>query len=171
MFAFREANERKDAKKSINERVDGVRVVSRRGSMHRRGMDEKSLKSSLVHDLNNLFNSINLHSSEPLDDLPYIRKSVLNFGLEDISNRTSEDHGIDQLTLDLRNNLLNFEPRLREETLEVTRSLEFDDVNQRLRFDIKADIVCRPLDIPIAFVVEVDTGSGKIKLSKLPVSS
>nr|WP_321455756.1 type VI secretion system baseplate subunit TssE [uncultured Cohaesibacter sp.] len=171
MFAFREAYKAKDSRKASNEKIEGVRVINNRGNLHRRGLDEASLRASLVTDLDSLFNSINLHSAESLDAYPYVKKSIVNFGLEDISFYASEGESVEALADALRQNLLNFEPRLRPETLEVVQTNRFDDVEQRIRLSIRGDIICRPLDVPIDFVVEVETGSGKVKFSKLSETS
>jgi type VI secretion system protein ImpF len=64
--------------------------------------------------------------------------------------------------------LLNCEPRFIPETLEITMNEEFDDVNQKLTFDIYAEMACKPVDIPMEFSAEIDVGSGKMKLSNMP---
>ena len=44
-------------------------------------------------------------------------------------------------------------------------------MTQRIRFTVTAEMSCKPLDIPIEFVAEVDIGSGKVQLTRLPVST
>ena len=44
---------------------------------------------------------------------------------------------------------------------------EFDDVNQKLMFEINAEMACKPVDIPLEFVAEIDVGSGKMKFSNI----
>ena len=46
-----------------------------------------------------------------------------------------------------------------------------DDVDQRIRFTVSAEMACKPLDVPIEFVAEVDVGSGKVRLTRLPIST
>ena len=53
----------------------------------------------------------------------------------------------------------------------IDRSDSFDEVNQRVRFVVSGELACRPLDIPIEFVAEVDVGSGKVQLTRLPAST
>ena len=52
-----------------------------------------------------------------------------------------------------------------------TGANSFDEVNQRVRFVVSGELACRPLDIPIEFVAEVDVGSGKVQLTRLPAST
>lgn len=170
MYAFREAFEEKDARKLVEERVDGERVVSRRSALARRGPDETLLKRHLVHDLLSLINTIDLGSAADLSDLDYVKHSVLNFGLPDLARLTSEEFEVGQIADDLREALLEHEPRLIRETLRVERNNDFDDVNQRIRFSVGAEMACRPTAVPIEFIAEIEIASGKIVLSRLPVT-
>jgi type VI secretion system protein ImpF len=44
-------------------------------------------------------------------------------------------------------------------------------VNQRIRLVVSAEMACKPLDVPIEFVAEIDVGSGKVQLSRLPATT
>lgn len=167
MYAFREAHRAKDAKKGGMEYKDGERVLSERGSMRRRGANEAELKRNLEIDLVQLANTINMAAAADLDGLDYVRRSVLNFGLVDLSNMTSEDLRVRNLPSDLAHVLLNNEPRFVPETIEVSLDKDFDDVNQKLRFDIYAEMACKPVDVPLEFSAEIDVGSGKISFANV----
>lgn len=170
LFAFRDAFSAGDARKRHEERVGGERVLSGRGSLKRRGADEALLKRNLAIDLLALVNTIDLGSAVELDELDYVSRSVLNFGLHDVAHLTSEEVGVDEIARNLSAALLQHEPRLNPETLEVAREDSFDDVNQRIRFTVRAEMACKPLDVPIEFVAEVDVSGGKVQLTRLPVS-
>lgn len=171
MFAFRDAFDARDARQRIEERVAGERVLAARGSLKRRGADEATLKRNLAVDLLSLVNTIDLGSSIELDEHEFVARSVLNYGLYDISHLTSEEVGVDMIARNLRAALLQHEPRLKRETLRVQRAENFDEVNQRIRFDVVAEMACKPVDVPIEFVAEIDMGSGKVQLSRLPVQT
>jgi type VI secretion system protein ImpF len=171
MFAFRDAFDAKDARKRIEERRNGEKVISGRGSLKRRGADETILKRNLAVDLLALVNTIDLASAIDLGDFEHVGRSVLNFGLYDIAHLSSEETGVDAIARDLSAALLQHEPRLNTETLQVVRDQDFDDVNQRIRFTVSAEMACKPLDVPIEFVAEIDVGSGKVQLTRLPVST
>lgn len=171
MFAFRDAFDARDARKRIEERRDGEKVISGRGSLKRRGADETVLKRNLTVDLLALVNTIDLGSATDLDDFEHVGRSVLNFGLQDVAHLTSEELGIDAIARNLAAALIQHEPRFDADTLQVVRDREFDDVNQRIRFTVSAEMSSKPLDIPIEFVAEIDIGSGKVQLTRLPVST
>lgn len=166
MYAFRDAAEQRDSTKKEDIRVNGERVVADRASMRRRGVDEAVLKGDLVIDLRALVDTINLASSTDLEGLDYVKRSVLNYGLDDLTHITIESNDVHDIGNQLKTAILNHEPRLTPESLVVERS-EDDDVNQRVCFRVRADISSKPLDIPIEFVAEVDLGSGKI-IPRLP---
>jgi type VI secretion system protein ImpF len=171
MFAFRDAFDAKDARKRIEERRDGEKVISGRGSLKRRGADETMLKRNLAVDLLALVNTVDLASAVDLEDFEHVGRSVLNFGLRDVAHLTSQEIGVESLARDLSAALVNHEPRLDPESLQIVRDGEFDDVNQRIRYTVSAEMACTPLDVPIEFVAEIDIGSGKVQLTRLPVST
>jgi type VI secretion system protein ImpF len=171
MLAFREAFAAGDSAKRIEERVGGERVVSGRGSLKRRGADEAVLKRDLAIDLTSLMNTVDLASAVDISDLDYVRKSIVNYGLPDLSGLTSQDVAIANIGQHLKAALLAHEPRLRPESIHIERGSEVDDETHRVNFSVYAEMACSPLDLPTEFVAEVDIGSGAMRLTKLPNSS
>lgn len=165
MYAFRDAHEARDAKVSSTTYEDGERVLSERAAMRRRGANEAQLKRNLYIDLVHLSNTINLNAALDLDGLDYVRNSVLNYGVVDLSNLTSEDADVDQLSKQLADALLACEPRFVPGSMQVKMRDKFDDVNQKLLFDIECEMACKPVDIPLEFAAEIDVGSGKMQLN------
>lgn len=162
MFAFRDAYDKHDATKVEDNRIEGERVVSERSSVRRRGTEEVLLKQDLAIDVAALVDTIDLASVVDLSELDFVRKSVLNYGLYDLTHMIlgSSDTAA-EIAVNLKASLLNHEPRLSPETLVIEPSGD-DDENQRVRFKVRADLICKPLDIPIEFVAELDTTSGKV---------
>lgn len=172
MFAFRDAFERRDAIKPGAVEVDGERVVSDRGSIRRRGADETTLKRDLAQDLASLVDTVNLASAVDLADYPYVERSVLNYGLNDLTQVAVGSEEVNKVGTDLKQALADHEPRLGSESLTVRRAdEEGDGLKARVRFKVQADMACRPLDVPIEFVAEVDMTAAKVVLPKLPGSS
>lgn len=165
MSAFREAFTARDAKKRLHETVGGERVVPGRHSTQRRG-DEAALRRDLSIDLVSLLNATNFGSSVDLGGLENVRRSILNFGLNDFARLTSDDSRTELIGEELREALIQFEPRLNPETLHIGRDEEAAD-DHRLRFIVEAEMFCQPADVSVDFVAEVDLGSGKISLSRL----
>lgn len=167
MFAFRDAYEKRDATRMEDVRVDGERVIANRNSM-RRGTTESVLKRDLGTDLGSLVDTINLASAIALDELPYVSRSVLNYGLPDLSPITVGTDGVDIIGVNLKAALLRHEPRLNRKSLSVQRNGDGEDPGQRVRFKVHAELISRPLDIPVEFFAEVDVGAGKVFVPRLP---
>ena len=112
-------------------------------------------------------NTVNLASAVDLTGFGVCEKSVLNFGLADITHLTSEDGAVSDVSKSLLDSLVEHE-RACTATRCASENDAFDEVNQRIRFVVSGELACRPLDIPIEFVAEVDVGSGKVQLTRLP---
>ena len=172
MFAFRDAFDQRDWAKPGSVEIDGERVVSDRGSLRRRGADEAMLKRDLARDLASLVDTVNLASAVDLADYPHIEKSILNFGLNDLTQVAVGSEEVNRVGVDLKKALTDHEPRLGSGTLEVRRADETgDDLKARVRFKVQGEMACRPLDVPIEFVAEVDMTAAKVVLPKLPGSA
>lgn len=166
MYAFREAYKAKDAARAeVISNADGERVLSERGAIRRRGANEHQLKRNLEVDLTNLMNTISLDSVLDLEGAENVRKSVLNYGMIDLTHLTSDEMKVQTVVQDLKTTLLNHEPRLIGASLNVKKRAGYDDVNHKIAFEVTAEMACRPVDIPLEFVAEIDVGSGKVKLS------
>jgi type VI secretion system protein ImpF len=168
LYAFREAAAMGDSRKVEDERdADDARVLTQRGSVRRRGANEWQLRRNLDLDLGDLVNTVNLGSCIDLEGLDHVRESVLNYGVDDMTHLTMDALAVHDLAAALRRSLLRHEPRLVPETIEVQMRKETDEVNQRIAFEVVADMACRPVDIPLEFVAELDVGSGKVRLRNL----
>jgi type VI secretion system protein ImpF len=169
MFAFRDAFAKRDANRREDNRVDGERVISTRGSLRRRAADEIALKHDLSIDLEHLLDTVNLESVVDLDGLDYVKRSVLNYGIYDITHLTVGQTAIAGIEEDLRGALLSHEPRLDPQSISIERAeLIDDDMRQRVRFRVFANMIFRPLDVPIEFVAELDVAVAKLVLPSLP---
>lgn len=169
MYAFRDAFREGDARKKSDMRIDGERVISGRANLRRNGATESALKENLAVDLVSLVNTIDLGSVVDLEEFPNVGRSVLNYGLYDIGHLTSEEGKVAEVGRNLMTALLQHEPRLKSETLHVERDETVDDVNQRIRLNVLAEMSSSPFDVPVEFVAEVDVGSGKVVLTRLPI--
>ncbi len=168
MYAFRDGFEKRDSAKEIDQRENGERVISKRGMLSRVGAKEPELKRDLAIDLGSLVNTINLASVENLQDLDRVRRSVLNFGLDDIGHLTSQEAAVGNIANDLKKALLDHEPRLDPDTLDIAKSVEHNEVEQRVEFKVSAELEAKPVNLPLEFIAEIDVYSGKVQLARLP---
>ena len=172
MHVFRAAHASRDAAKDETIiAADGSRALTERSKERRSGTDEVTLRNHLTQDMASLMNTISLEAAVPLDDHPYIQKSVINFGFGDLSRLASSMEGPAKVAEMIRRTLIAHEPRLIADTLEVTVSADSDLANHRLFFEISAEMTASPVDVPLSFVAEVDQGAGKMQMTRLRVQT
>jgi type VI secretion system protein ImpF len=168
MHAFREAFRNKDARKELDLRDDtGERVIASRRVSARSWVNETALRRDLAEDLTRLLNTVNLASAQDLSEYSYVARSILNYGLTDITAYSSEETAVDDITDELRQTLASYEPRLIADSVEVTREIVPDNTAQKIRFAITAEMHASPVDIPVEFVAELEFDSGKMRISRL----
>jgi len=171
MHVFRAAAESGDSRDGRSAYRGGDRELSARSKERREGTDEMTLRRHLNHDLGNLMNTIRLDAAVPLDDAPYVAKSIVNYGFRDMSTISASDLNTTRIIEAIRESLINHEPRLIASTLEIRINKEESTASQRLTFDISAEMVSSPVDVPLDFVAEVDLGAGKVQMTKLRVAT
>ena len=170
MNAFRQAALERDSKSlGVAEQEDGDRKLSLRSIARREGADQDTLRNHLASDLSNLLATIHLEATLDLSGFDHVRRSILNYGIQDMSRLTAENAKTNQVVASLREQLLMHEPRLIPETLSIKLRKSEADSQQRIAFDVSAEMTARPVDVPLEFVAEIDTGAGKIAVSNLAV--
>lgn len=170
---FRSAAEQRDAKADSSQKNQdtGEREISTRSLERRQGASQSVLKRHLADDIQSLLNTVRLDAAIDLDGLEHVQKSILNYGLQDLSRLTTEHFRRADLVRSIRESLLNHEPRLIDESIEITAQ-EFNEAdNLRVAFNISAEMSAKPVDVPLEFVAEIDVGAGKMKMSNLRVQS
>ncbi|WP_420857756.1 type VI secretion system baseplate subunit TssE [Marivivens marinus] len=171
MHIFRSAHYEHDARVARARTEDGETEITQRSKQRREGMDEDSLKRHLQADLNALMNTIRLDSAVSLEDAPHVMHSVLNYGFRDLSDVTAQDLNSSSVVKSIRESLLDHEPRIIPESLDVKVSERAGGNRHRLSISVTAELMGDPVDVPIDFDAEVDLGAGKLHMSALRVQS
>lgn len=171
MHVFRAARVQKDATADVQKTQDGSREVTARSKERRVGTDEHTLRRHLTADLASLMNTINLDAIVDLEDTPYVAKSIVNFGFGDMSDANDSLFARQKISQLIRETLIQHEPRLIPETIEITVVVDDQEKDQRMSFDIQAEMIATPVDIPLNFVAEVDMGAGKMQMTQLRVQT
>lgn len=167
MHAFRAAHEAKDATRTIDQRTgDGDRVIAGRRLRPRQVITEQVLRREVARDLDALLNTVAMESTVEMTETSYARRSVLNFGLPDISPLTIDTVQIKRIPDEIRAAVVNFEPRLAAASLQVERDPTVDPTELRVRFLVRADLTCYPVQVPVEFVADI-VESGKVVVNRL----
>lgn len=169
LHAFRDAYEKGDSRKarpSGGADADG-HALSDDEAVRRRGLSESQVRDAVLNDIGTIFSTIDLQSAIDIADLDYVSKSVINFGLYDIMHLTSEDAGVAEIEGNIVAAVLSYEPRVRRDSLTVEKSEQIDDVGQKIRLSIYAEVSNRPVNIPVDFTAEVDLSTGAAGITQV----
>ena len=167
---FRAAHRDRDSRLAQVTDVQGETAITNRSKLRRDGVDETTLRMHVQADLGALMNTIQLGAVVDLGDVPHVERSVLNYGFRDLSDETARDLSSTAVVASIRQSLLDHEPRIVPETLEV-RVVEGENAQHRLEIAVTAELMADPVDVPINFDAEVDLGAGKLRMRSLRVSS
>jgi len=167
MHVFRAAHEAKDSRKTIEIRDEhGERVIAGRRLRPRQIITEQVLRREVWRDVDALLNAVALESTLDMTKAPHARKSIINFGIPDITHRTIDETGVNDIPGEIKEALINFEPRLAAASLSVTRDTSVDPADLKVRFVVRADLICDPVQMPVEFVADVNE-VGKIIVNRL----
>ena len=167
MTAFRLAHKERDARLPASvEAADGEQVVAGRGLTRRSATAAEELQRSVSNGLETLMNTVNLASSIDLGHFSEARRSVLNYGFPDITHRSIDEIGVNEIGREIGTALIAFETRLVPGSVEVQRDMTLDKAELKIRFVVRADLNCDPLNLPVEFVADVERDTGKIVVSR-----
>jgi type VI secretion system protein ImpF len=125
-----------------------------------RVLSKRRLRDSVLRDLAWLFNATQLEAVNGLSRAPFVRRSVLNFGLPAMSGKVSSSLDVTDLTRAIREAILTFEIR----TLLEAGSLDHHNV---IGVEIHGQLWAQP--VPLEFLVrtDFDLETGKVRITDL----
>ncbi len=127
----------------------------------KRVMSPAQLRQSVCRDLGWLLNTVNLAAVQNLDDYPEVARSVLNFGMSDLTGRTATSIRPSVLEEHLAQVIRNFEPRLLPNSVKVRLVVDHEKMSHNaMRFDIEAELWAQPLPLHLFLRTEIDLESG-----------
>jgi type VI secretion system protein ImpF len=165
MQVFRAAHREKDAKISLDIRNEaGERIVASRRLRARQVITEAVLREEVWRDLDALLNTVALESTVDMSEMPLARKSILNFGIPDVAHRTIDEADLINVPGEIKAAILLYEPRLAAATVQVERDMSIDPAELKVRFIVRGDLTCDPVNVPVEFVADIiDTGKILVK--------
>ncbi|MDO5705200.1 MAG: GPW/gp25 family protein [Paracoccus sp. (in: a-proteobacteria)] len=167
MHVFRDSARRHDARDPDHRMTEGERDLTLRSQKRREGVSEAAQRQDLALDLASLMNTIRLDVAMPLDDTPRVRDSVVNHGFQDMDSLWRNSRNPADMAQAIRLALLRNEPRLRAASVDVQVRDIPTGPEQRVTFEIMAEMIANPTDIPLLFLAEVDPTAGKIAMTRM----
>lgn len=126
------------------------------------------LRQSVLRDLAWLFNSTR-PSDAAWARYPLVRRSVLGYGLPALAGETASTLDVVTLEHEIRQTILDFEPRIIASTLEVSAlvsELQLDRHNV-ISIQIRAHLWAQPVPLEMLLRTEMDLETGEVRIHDL----
>jgi type VI secretion system protein ImpF len=154
---------------ALLERLTDDEPEKRQEPREARVLSKSRMRQSVLRDLAWLFNATRLEAVADLARVPYVRRSVLNFGLPALSGRTASSLDVTDLARAVREAILTFEPRILPASLEIKTLVEAGELDHHnvIGIEIHGELWAQP--VPLEFLVrtEFDLETGKVQIADL----
>ena len=146
---------------SLLDRLTDTEPGKKQESRDKRVLSLHKLREGVIRDLAWLFNSANFESVEDLSDYPHVARSVVNFGLPDLSGKAVSSLDVKEIEKLLKQIIQDFEPRILSNTLRINVSSKESDMSANaLTFDIEGEMWSQPTPQRLFLRTEIDLESG-----------
>jgi type VI secretion system protein ImpF len=135
----------------------------------RRVMSKSRLRQAVLRDLAWLFNATRFETTTELTTLTNVRRSVLNYGLPALSGRAASSLDVADLERAIRQSILDFEPRILPQTLQVKALAIADSLDHHnvVGIEIHGELWAQPVPLELLVRTEIDLETGKVEIADL----
>jgi type VI secretion system protein ImpF len=155
---------------ALLDRLSDDEPTSKVEPIERRVMSKNRLRQAVLRDLAWLFNATRLETAAAaLDRMPYVRRSVVNFGLPALSGRPSSSMDVAELERSIRQAILDFEPRILAESLEV-RAIKQANAHENhnvIGVQIHGQLWAQPVPLELLVRTEIDLETGNVEIADM----
>lgn len=152
-------------------RIGFRRVRPSQESRDERLLSMQRLRQSVLRDLNWLLNTgnlENLNDSAGVSDYPEVCRSVVNFGIPDITGMFARGASLERLERAIGDAIRRFEPRILGESLQVRAVVGEGQMNRRsLSFVIEGQLWAQPLPEQLYLQTDLDLGNGQVVVQEV----
>lgn len=136
-------------------------------SREKRVISASRLRDCVTRDVAWLLNCVNLGRDAGIEDYPEVARSVVNFGIPDLTGVAVAGINADDLQRQLRDAIVAFEPRLTPSTLQVRVESNADRMDRRsLTFRIDSEMWAQPIPLNLYLKTDVDLETGGVKVTE-----
>jgi type VI secretion system protein ImpF len=152
---------------SLLDRLTDLEPGKIKESSSQQSMSQTQFKEAVIRDLGWLLNSVALDVCIDLQKYPEVRRSVLNFGLPDMSGHTSSNVDVGVLESSIRTAIQLFEPRVIRNSLKVKVHSNPDEMSHNsLIFEIAGSVFGQPSPFHVVLKSELDLECGEFQLKE-----
>jgi type VI secretion system protein ImpF len=134
-----------------------------------RVLSKSRLRQAVLRDLAWLFNATRLEAGTDLAKAPFVRRSVVNFGLPAFSGVAASSLDVTDLTKAIRQSILDFEPRILPNTLQVRAVVDAGQLDHHnvVGVEIRGQLWAQPVPLELLVRTEIDLETGKVEIADL----
>jgi type VI secretion system protein ImpF len=152
---------------SLLDRLTDLYPDKSKESSSQQSMSQSQFKEAVIRDLGWLLNSVALEVCEDLDRFPEVKRSVLNYGLPDLSGHTSSTIDVRSVEKSIRAAIQQFEPRIIRNSLKVKVYSKPDAMSHNsLVFEIAGAVFGQPSPFQVVLKSELDLECGEFQLTE-----
>ena len=148
---------------SLLDRLTDEEPHRQKESRERRVLSLDRLRNCVLRDLRWLLNTGHLHQLQPLDEYPEVARSVLNYGVPDLSGQILSVADVPRLQQAVRQAILDFEPRILRNTVRVRASVSPNAMRHNtLSFEVEGSLWAQPMPLRMFMKTEIDLETGHV---------
>ncbi len=152
---------------SLLDRLTDLHPDKSKESTAQQSMSQKEFKEAVIRDLGWLLNSVSLDVCVDLEAYPEVERSVLNFGLPDISGHTTSTIDVRSVENSVKRAIRQFEPRIIRNSLRVkVHSNPSDMSHNSLVFEIQGAVFGQPSPFQIVLRSELNLECGEFSVTE-----
>lgn len=129
-------------------------------------VSKAALRRAVIRDLGWLFNAVQPLPASQASNHPNAVKSAVNFGLPPLAGQVASKLDITHLERVIHQAIIDFEPRLRGDTV-VVRAVEAEDVlgtHNVIVFEIHGWLWAQPVPLELMLRTHLNLEAGKVEL-------
>ncbi|MFD3190507.1 type VI secretion system baseplate subunit TssE [Sedimentitalea sp. HM32M-2] len=131
-----------------------------------RVIDISRLRDIIQRDLSWLLNTQNIENSIDAKAMPNVARSVLNYGLREVSGEFSTQARAEQIRRSIEKAIAIHEPRIIKGTVDVTLSPDEEGGEMTVALIIRADMWAQPLPLELYLRSQVDVTTGEVSVER-----
>lgn len=131
-----------------------------------RVVNRKQYRASVARDLEYLFNNLTRPGDGLIGDYSYVKQSVVNYGVKNVSGEWSGTDANRQLIQAIKDAITKFEPRIIKNTLSIRKSeLPGSRQKSKIHFEIEGELWAEPISEKLFIKTEIDLETGECRVT------
>jgi type VI secretion system protein ImpF len=137
-------------------------------TLKQRVLSMSQLRQSVLRDLSWLLNATCLEAMVDLSDVPFVARSVLNYGMPALSGTNLTSLDIPKIEKKIKQAIIDFEPRIMPGSLKLELITNEQKMNQQaMSFKIEGNLWAQPLPIHLYIRSDLDLETGEVTVKDL----